>query len=142
MSDDEATANNESRPAVGAPVQPSVRHLRELDFTIVAVPHSHHVEFTVYDIEGWREGPTPGVFDLPLWHKAGAPSYPDAVETLAEAEPYLHGSVKWDGCSNWHFDEQDRLMLHGCSRRDVLRFGKVMAMCWDWAADLCPSWNA
>ena len=25
MSDDEATANNESRPAVGAPVQPSVR---------------------------------------------------------------------------------------------------------------------
>ena len=25
MSDDEATANNESRPAVGAPVEPSVR---------------------------------------------------------------------------------------------------------------------
>ena len=29
MSDDEATANNESQPAVGAPVQPSVRPPRK-----------------------------------------------------------------------------------------------------------------
>jgi len=114
-----------------------IRHSQELGFTIVAVPHSHHVEFTVYDVEAWQEGEKSGVFDMPLWHKAGTGSYPAPVDTLDEAEPYLHGSVKWDGCSNWHFDEQDRAMLHGCCRKDVLRFGEVMALCWDWAADLC-----
>ena len=133
---------SKSDTPAAVPVEPSVRHSRELGFTVVAVPHSHHVEFKVYEIEGWRKGQTPGVFDVPLWHRDGASTYPDTVDTLEEASLYLHGSVKWDGCSNWYFDEQDSVMLHGCCRRDVLRLGEVMAMCWDWAADICPFWNA
>jgi hypothetical protein len=127
---------DEVRGAVAGRVERHVRHFRELEFTVVAKPHSHHVEFTVYDIEGWSES------GEPVWHKADSDRYPDPVNTLEAAESYLHGSVKWDGCSNWHFDEQDRVMLHGCGRRDVLRFGEVLAMCWDWAAELCPNWNA
>jgi hypothetical protein len=119
-----------------------IKHLPELNFTVAATPHSHHVDFIVYNIEAWQEGATLEVFDVPLWHKAGSLSRPDAVSSLEGAEPYLHGYVKWDGCSNFYFDEQERGMLHGCERRDVLRFGEVMAACWDWAAELCPAWSA
>ena len=120
---------------------PQTKHFPDLGFTVCATAYTHHVDFVVYDIEAWQEGATPEVYDMPLWHKAGAPSHPDPVNCIEEAEPYLHGEVKWDGCSNWHFDEQDRIMLHGCTRHDVLRFGEVMAECWDWAAELCPAWN-
>ena len=119
----------------------ATRHDKVLGFTVVATPHDFHVDFVIYDIEGWVEGDAKGVFDAPSWHKAGSGTHPDWVSTLAEAEPYLHGTVKWDGCSNWYFDEQDRVMLHGCSREDVLRFGEVMALCWDWTAELCPRWS-
>lgn len=104
------------------------RHL-PTGFTVVAEPHSHHVSFTIYEIVGWSEGTVPGVFDVPEWENA---------LDLADAEVYLHGDVKWDGCSNWHFDEQDRCMLHGCSRGDLQNLGEVMAQCWDWAAELLP----
>lgn len=126
-----------------APVQALQRHIRnvpELSFTIVAEPHDYYVTYTIYDIQGFEEGETKDVFDKPLWPRAGAMSSPDPVDTLEESEPYLHGDVKWDGCSNWEFDEQERVMLHGCSRSDVQRFGDVMAMCWDWTKEICPRW--
>lgn len=118
-----------------------IKHSETLRFTVVAEPHDCHVNYTIYDIEAWNEGSTPNVFDEPMWQRAGSTFGPDPVAALAEAEPYLHGEVKWDGCSNWHFDEQERGMLHGCRRSDVLRFGEVMALCWDWTAELCPDWD-
>jgi hypothetical protein len=134
--------SDEKNPAVAGQVERRVMHSRDLGFTIVAVAHRHRVDFTIYDVEGWAEGETKGEYDRPVWHRAGAHSHPDAVDTLEEAEPYLHGEVTWDGCSNWHFDEQDRVMLHGCCKADVQRFGDVMALCWDLAAEMCPAWNA
>lgn len=113
-----------------------VQHRFDLQFTVVATVHSHWVDFAIYDMVSWAD-------DTPAWcalvESGGGGRVP--VDSLEEAEVYLHGSVKWDGCSNWHFDEQDRVMLHGCGRADVQRFGDVMAMCWDWTAKLLPSWN-
>ena len=37
------------------------------------------------------------------------------VDTIDKASVFAHGDVKWDGCSNWKFDAQDRSMLHFCS---------------------------
>ena len=125
-----------------------IKHLPDLDFTIVAVTHEYRVDFKIYAVLGWDEGSTPGVYDVPQFYTT---ENNRLVESIQEAELYLHGEVKWDGCSNWHFDEslsinlfrQDRVMLHGCSRQDVLRFGEVMAVCWDWAAEIFgPSWIA
>ena len=111
------------------------KHLRELDFTVVAQVHEHWVDYTIYGIEGCQD-------NAPCWHKAGSMHYPDDVSRLEEAEPYLHGTVKWDGCSNWHFDEQDRVMLHGCSKAQVQRFGDVLAYCWEWTRELLPNFDA
>ena len=60
---------------------------------------------------------------------------------MEDADVYLHGSVKWDGCSNWYFDQQDRVMLHGCSRADLVNIGEVMAKCWDYARCNLESWD-
>ena len=109
------------------PKTKTVEHNKDLCFTIV-YEHTNDpyvVNFWCYDIEGWLDD------GKPLYHKKDSPSYPDPVETIEEAEMFLHGDVKWDGCSNWYFDEQNIGMLHGCSRQDVTRFGDVLGRCWD-----------
>jgi len=105
---------------------PLTKQFTALEFVVHATIQEHSVDFIVYEIEGWHEGATANVYDVPT----------------INTEPYLHGTVKWDGCSNWHFDEQDRVMLHGCQRSDLTRFGEVMAACWDWTAELLgPTWQ-
>lgn len=124
------------------PVSIAVRHIRHseaLDFTIVAEVHESRVDFFVFDIIGWTGG---RLDSTPLWRRHRAESSSDLVEDISHAERYLHGHVKWDGCSDWYFDEQDRVMLHGCSRADLQRLGDVMAACWDWASELCPNFDA
>lgn len=118
-----------------------VRHLPDLWFTVVAEPGEYSVDYTVYDIVGFLEGETQDVYDQPVWAKSTATGNTGETDTLDQAEVYLHGSVKWDGCSNWYFDEQDRGMLHACQRVDLQRFGDAMALCWDWTAELCPRWT-
>ena len=119
-----------------------IKHLPELDFTIVAVTHECRVDFKIYEVIGWAESTTLGIYDVPEFYIYHAENV-RLTESIQEAELFLHGEVKWDGCSNWHFDEQDRGMLHGCTRQELLRFGEVMAACWDWAAEIFgPSWTA
>jgi len=113
------------------------KHFMELGFTVVAEPNEYHVDYTVYDHDGVNVED-----NSPRFHRRGATSSPDMVESINDAEIFLHGYVKWDGCSNWYFDEQkDGMMLHGCYRLDVLRFGLILAECWDWTKDLCPAWD-
>ena len=83
----------------------------ELGFTIFAKPDDYSVEYEV--------------FELPF----------------QEAAPFVHGHVKWDGCSNWYFDAQDSCMIHGCDKDDLLNLGKVLGACWDWTKELCPKWQ-
>lgn len=113
-----------------------VGNFPEVDFTIVANVYEYRVEFQVYDMEGVAADGSP------LWHRAGSGTHPDPVGTLEEAEVYLHGQVKWDGCSDWHFDEQDRVMLHACDKHGLERFGKVLAMCWDLASKELTTFDA
>lgn len=106
------------------------RHFFDLQFSVVAEVYSHRVDFKIYDMVAWAD-------DTPSWSGGGS----CFVGTLAEADVYLHGFVKWDGCSNWHFNEQDCGMLHGCSRENVQRFGDVLGRCWDWTAELLSNWD-
>lgn len=56
--------------------------------------------------------------------------------------PYVHGHIKWDGCSNWHFDAQDRCMLHFCSLADIQSVGNALTECWDIAKQqLANNWE-
>ena len=109
---------------------------RDLGFTIVAQKQAFGVDFILYDITG--EDCDGGALS---WLEYGATSSHETTYDLSKAQPFLHGGVKWDGCSNWHFDEQDRVMIHGCRREDLTRIGEVMARCWDMAAEMLPNSN-
>ncbi|CAB3754323.1 hypothetical protein LMG29542_02315 [Paraburkholderia humisilvae] len=94
-----------------SPLARHVKHFQDLAFTVVAEVYRGYVNFTLYNIQGWAEGDTTGIFDVPKWCPADTGTSCVEPTQLQDAEIYLHGSVKWDGCSNWHFDEQDRVML-------------------------------
>jgi hypothetical protein len=108
----------------------------DLKFTVIAElgEGGLFANFRVFDVKGLTQRGEP-LYEPTNDAPDNADGYVDTTDPL-HAVPYLHGSVKWDGCSNWHFDEQNRCMLHGCSRADVQRFGDVLGRCWDWAGKL------
>lgn len=65
----------------------------------------------------------------------------DATENLSEAQVFLSGSIKWDGCSNWHFDDQDNCMLHFCGVKDASSIGRLMERMYDITAAEMPSFD-
>lgn len=107
-----------------------LHHFLNLQFTVVATVEIAIVRIVVYDIVAFAAN------ECPLWHRAGSTEWPDPVDTLKNAEPYLHGDVRMDGVSNWYFDEQDRNMLYSASREDLARLGAILMACWDLAREL------
>jgi hypothetical protein len=101
----------------------------DLHYTVVATPYSHYVEYKMYKVSGF------GMDGTPVYG-------PKFLEDINEAKLFMHGSVKWDGCSNWWFEDMGRnSYIHSCSKEDLLDIGKIMAECWDWTATLCPEWD-
>ena len=114
---------------------PHIRHFDDLYFTVVATPSKCAVDFSIYEIGAIDDG------DLRIYSAKDRYGH-DETESLDEAQLFAHGSVKWDGCSNWYFDQQDEVMIHGCCRDHLTRIGQILAECWDWAATLIPeAWD-
>ena len=105
--------------------------LPDLPYAAVAENHDHHVEFRVYTAMQMT-APWQG----PGFQRRGARSSPDPVQHIEDAEVFLHGSVKWDGCSNWYFDEQDRIMLHFCGEEHGAEIGELFKRLYAWAREL------
>lgn len=59
---------------------------------------------------------------------------PDELELIGQ------GWVKWDGCSNWTFNQSD-VAIHFCERNDMLAFGEMMANCYDLAKQLIEGFD-
>lgn len=92
--------------------------------------HIYVVDFSVYEIVG-REMPS----GAPVYLAEGAVLGTDNVKSINGAQRYAHGSVKWDGCSNWFFDEQDRCMLHFCALPNL---GAMMTELYQFCAEQMP----
>lgn len=83
---------------------------REIDqYTILADPHGHYVEFLIFE-----QGPR------------------------GEDELFMDGSIKWDGCSNWKFEHPNSYPLHFCGKGRALDFAKMIEQLYQWAAELLP----
>lgn len=66
------------------------------------------------------------------------------VEDPTQADVYLSGHIKWDGCANLRFEEQEEdCGIHLCGRRDAMRStGELINTLYDIAADLMmPNWQ-
>lgn len=111
----------------------SSEHMAYRDWLVCAKVYSHRAEFEIYEIAG-REEDGKLLFNRKDWT-----SLPDTVEELVEAQLWAHGRVKWDGCSDWHFDEQEQGMLHFCTRDQLGDLGELLKFCWDYARDNIPT---
>lgn len=83
-----------------------------------------------------------GKYDLPNYETQGSMSSGNYTDDPAKAQVYLSGHIKWDGCGEFRFDEQDRVMLHWCGRRNAKRVADLINRLYDIAADLMmPNWQ-
>jgi hypothetical protein len=112
----------------------TVRYFAELEFAVRIKPGDYSVDYEIFEIVGTT------LNGEILFERDGATSRPDAVESIDEAQLYAHGSVKWDGCSNWYFDITDDCMLHACGRETLLNLGKILEACWMMTKEFCPHW--
>lgn len=116
----------------------AIEHLDDIGFTVAwQLDSDHRCDFTAYEIicpyiEGQQER---------SWHAKGYTSSSDCVESIDLAQPFVHGYVRWDGCSNWHFDEQDSIMLHFCSKDEAGNIGRLLERLYEIAAKAIPAWD-
>lgn len=109
---------------------------KDIWFAVIAEPEEYCVNYKIYEIGEFLEDGK----DTPKFNRAGAQTGPDHVENIADAEVFAHGFVKWDGCSNWEFDIQNKVMIHACERNQLVNLGEVLARCWDMTEKLCEHW--
>lgn len=114
----------------------STTHYPDIFFSVIASPNRDDedggcfsVDFTVKKIVSLHEDGTPAE-----WQSETSFSTDD----IGKADTYLHGFIRFDGCSNWHFDEQDRVMLHFCGRSMLADVGTLLTRIYDLAREHMP----
>lgn len=107
---------------------------KDIQFTVVYTYGSGdaHVDFKVYEIIGGEKR------DFYYERKGGCGFDDKATTKVEEANTYLHGCVKWDGCSHFYFGDGDNSgYLHLCGdwsiknhlaivQRVYLKCGQIM----------------
>jgi hypothetical protein len=80
----------------------------------------YFVEFVSFRIEMWDEED-----EKPLYLKVGAMSNSNdnLTPNMDEAEKFITGSIKWDGCSHLYFPDY----IHYCSSEDAANLGKLLS---------------
>lgn len=92
--------------------------------------------FEIYAILGTDYTDGEGVLISPLLFSiAGARSSADSTVFVHEAERFAHGSVKWDGCSDFLLDDNG-MMLHVCDASGILHIGQALALAYDICAQI------
>ena len=112
----------------------------ELGFTIKLTPYDYYVEYEIYNIVG--ECISNNNEKNYYYNRNEYISSDDIVNNVYEAEKFIIGSVKWDGCSNWSFIEEKTsgCMYHFCNKQELENVGKILAECWELTKQHCKKW--
>ena len=62
----------------------------------------------------------------------------ELTSNLDEVLPFIKGEVRFDGCSNFEFRDQET-MIHCCSREDLVNIGLILGECHDFAMEVFKS---
>jgi hypothetical protein len=82
-------------------------YYKDLDFALVYEPTEFYVNFKCYEPVYWQD-------EKPYYEKVGSKNpAEDATTDLSQAQTYIEGSVKWDGCSHFTFGEDGYIHLCG-----------------------------
>lgn len=93
------------------------------DYAIQVSIEDYCVEFIVKEIAGETVSPPPE--GLWLYTVKDAVCNMDTTTVFNDGETFLHGSIKWDGCSNWDFHTSE-VMAHFCGRQGATSIGRLM----------------
>lgn len=83
-------------------------------------PNGYSVAFEARGVQGYDE-------NGPIWWKDGA-------STLDDADVFVSGDVRWDGCTNYETDRD--CMAHACSRESLVALGVLLGRIFDQSAAL------
>ena len=96
--------------------------------------YSHRVEFKAWEITGQITSDRYGKAAPGRWIYGL-----DSNEDRHATKPQISGHVKWDGCTNFEFPEQDEGSLHQCDRSGLVALGEVLGLIHDEAMAACPN---
>ena len=114
------------------------RWLKDIGFYVVAT--------STYDDKGGPYWVTCKVYEAeeefvgagrPCFRPDGAPSFMSSTDLVSEAQVFLEGDVKWDGCSNLSF-RCDGVALHFCGAEQAGNIGKMLVALYDIAEEMMP----
>jgi hypothetical protein len=97
---------------------------KDLGYTVVYERDAAHVDFKAYSIVGHEAGLL-GLYDVPMYEKIGWQSSSDTTTNLEEAQTEINGTVKWDGCSHYHFGDKDGY-IHVCGGHYAENLSKLI----------------
>ena len=115
-----------------------IRHFPEMGYTVRAsVDRAMEVsvDFEIFPIASVSDDGTTFNWKNKPWGS-------EFTTELEDAELFIDGYVRWDGCSNWLFHECARgFKIHACSKKELIEIGAIMAACHDITAELLPGWD-
>ena len=97
-------------------------------FRAILCDGKHVVDVQVF--EHWMD-------EKEAFQKKGSTHSPDPVYSIDEAEVFVSGYIKWDGCANLQFE--DKGYLHFCSKEEAENVGKMFGRLYDLAKSMLPT---
>lgn len=96
-----------------------ITHWDDIGMSAVTCSDEYEMSFKLHthmsqDI--WQSGKK--IADRDFLRKNGNGNSFDTVIDINDAEVFMSGYIKWDGCANLRFDEQDRGLIHICGEEN------------------------
>jgi hypothetical protein len=111
------------------------KKITQFDDITYTVRHWLHPNGIVLEFEAFHIAGLDLSADKRYYTRKGASGFTDNPVldgNLDEAQIFVKGGIKWDGCSNYIMPEhQDNSMTHGCSREDLTEVGDLLGRIWD-----------
>lgn len=106
----------------------------EVPFCIHVEPGTHYMVFECYELVFYHDC-------LPHYHVKDYTCGTDVTSDLEKAQIYLSGQIKWDGCADLYFDEQENAALHFCGIKDARRISCLIERLYEIAKELIEHWS-
>lgn len=65
----------------------------------------------------------------------------DTTPNFEDGQVFLSGGIKWDGCSNWNFNDK-QVMIHFCGRSDATSIGRLIDHLYQIAKERLSTYDA
>jgi hypothetical protein len=100
----------------------------DIEMTVEYFYESHWVDFKAYEIVAEES-------NAPLYEAKEAKSSEEMVREIADAQTYIRGAVKWDGCSHVYFGD-DNGYIHLCGKLHIRKITQTLEKIYNRAGEL------